>query len=44
MEETDETQMWVACDLCNSWYHCECEQLITPPSSTELYICKKCQK
>ena len=43
MEETDETETWVACDMCDSWYHCKCEQLLNPPLSTELYICKKCQ-
>ena len=44
VEETDESEMWVACDMCDSWYHCKCEQLVNPPSSSEIYICKKCQK
>ena len=44
VEETDETEMWVACDLCDMWYHCKCEQLLNPPLSTDPYICKKCQK
>lgn len=43
-EETEETEIWVACDMCDLWYHCKCEELVNPPSSTELYICKKCQK
>ena len=40
MDGTAEVEMWVACDMCDVWYHCKCEQLL---SSTELYICKKCQ-
>ena len=43
VDGTAEVEMWVACDMCDVWYHCKCEQLLSPPSSTELYICKKCQ-
>ena len=44
VEMTDEVEMWVACDMCDVRYHSKCEDLLIPPSSSELYICKKCVK
>ena len=36
VEEIEETEVWVACDMCNLWCHCKCEQLVNTPSS--LYL------
>ena len=41
-ESDDVTEIWIACDLCNAWYHCSCEGLRRPPTKGH-YICNKCQ-
>ena len=40
---TDETELWIACDVCNVWYHSSCEQLSELPN-TDKYTCIKCRK
>ena len=34
---------WIACDVCNVWYHSSCEQLSELPN-TDKYTCIKCRK
>lgn len=41
VEETEEVEIWICCDLCNQWYCGECENLQSPPT-TDYYFCKKC--
>ena len=41
-EETEESELWIACDLCEKWYCCQCENLNSPPE-TEIYTCTVCQ-
>ena len=38
-EETDEVEDWIACDLCNRWFHWHCVNITTEPSS---YVCISC--
>ena len=40
--QTDETELWIACDMCDTWYHSLCEQLTELPN-TEKYVCIKCR-
>ena len=40
-EETVEPELWIACDICNQWFHCTCEGLVEPPQE-DTYICSKC--
>ena len=42
-DETEETQLWIACDRCNVWYHCSCEEVVHSPVETEEYVCRRCQ-
>ena len=41
VEETEEVEIWICCDLCDQWCCGECENLQTPPL-TDTYFCKKC--
>ena len=41
VEETEEVEIWICCDLCNQWCCGECENLQSPPT-TDYYFCKKC--
>ena len=34
-------EFWIACDLCEQWYCCICENLTSEPTS-EMYLCRKC--
>ena len=43
-EETEEPEVWIECELCYQWFHCRCENLTSPPSEDEQYICTKCRK
>ena len=43
IEETEELESWVACDLCEHWYHFSCENIVNVPTE-EIYICMKCKK
>ena len=38
-EETDEVEDWIACDLCNRWFHWHCVSITTEPSS---FVCISC--
>ena len=40
-EESDEEELWIACDMCNNWFCGRCEGLQSPPV-TDIYICTKC--
>ena len=40
-----EVMDWVGCDVCEYWYHCECEKIsYDEAQSLEEYICSNCQK
>ena len=41
-EETDEPELWVACDLCDKWYHARCEHLSSVPEGS--YLCIVCRQ
>lgn len=41
VDETDEPEVWVGCDLCEQWYHLSCDNLGEEPKSDQ-YICRKC--
>ena len=36
-------QLWIACDHCDIWYHCLCEELVHLLAQTEKYVCQMCQ-
>ena len=38
MEETDEPELWIACDLCDHWYCSSCEQLTSPPENDTFFL------
>ena len=38
-EETEEVQYWIACDSCNQWYHWQCVNITTEPTS---FVCVNC--
>ena len=38
-EETDEVEDWIACDLCNRWFHWHYVNITTEPSS---FVCISC--
>ena len=40
-EETDEIEKWIACDVCEMWYHRECANIVEEPES---YICVNCEQ
>ena len=40
IEETDTEELWIACDMCDSWYCAVCENVTVIP--TDAYICSKC--
>ena len=42
-EYNSSLDFWIACDICDVWYCCECEGLATEPTS-EMYFCKQCCK
>jgi len=33
---------WIGCDVCECWFHVECEGATTKEVQRELYICKNC--
>ena len=41
LEEADEEELWIACDMCENWFCSSCEGLQSPPISN-IYICTKC--
>ena len=43
MEETDEEETWIECNVCKAWYHLSCTGLLYLPSAEELYLCVKCR-
>ena len=36
-EETEESELWMACNMCEKWYCGTCERLESPPS-VDIYI------
>ena len=40
-EETEEEELWVACDRCQAWYHVLCVHLL-PDSIPDEFFCPKC--
>ena len=40
MEEAEQEETWIGCDLCDAWYHTNCEKLEAIPECN--YICIKC--
>ena len=40
--ETDDVEVWIGCDMCESWYCMSCEGLTNPPE-LDMYICSKCR-
>ena len=38
-DETEESEQWIGCDLCDSWYHGHCVDVITEPDT---YACSNC--
>ena len=43
-EETEESEIWIECGLCEQWFHCVCEGLSCLPPPEVNYICWKCQE
>ena len=41
-DETDDVEVWIGCDMCESWYCMSCEGLTNPPE-LDMYICSKCR-
>ena len=41
-DETEDVEVWIGCDMCESWYCMSCEGLTDPPE-VDMYICTKCQ-
>ena len=41
VEETEEVEFWIYCDLCDKWCCGGCEDLQAPPQS-DTYVCKRC--
>ena len=41
--ESEQQELWIACDLCDAWYHLSCEGLRSVPTD-DIYICIRCQK
>jgi len=39
---SEQQELWIACDLCDAWYHLSCEGLRSVPTD-DIYICIKCQ-
>ncbi len=44
VDETESSQLWIACDLCQNWYHCSCEGLDKVPESDQDYVCTQCTR
>ncbi len=42
-EETEESELWIGCDICDRWYCGECENLQVAPN-VDTYICTACQQ
>ena len=40
-EETDEEEIWIACDQCQLWFHVGCVNLV-PEDIPDEFICPKC--
>ena len=40
-EETDEEEVWIACDKCQLWFHVGCVDLVAEDIPDE-FICPKC--
>ena len=40
--ESEQQEFWIACDLCDAWYHLSCEGLRAVPTD-DTYICIRCQ-
>ena len=41
VEETQEVEIWIGCDLCSRWYCGKCEGLLVEPETVH-YFCKNC--
>ena len=42
-DETEECELWIACDLCDRWFCGPCEGVTAPPE-VETYVCVDCRK
>ena len=41
-EETEEVEDWIQCEMCEEWYHWQC-QTIFGSVAPEEFVCTKCQ-
>lgn len=42
IDETDQPELWIGCDMCDRWYCSTCEGLNSPPD-VNTYICSMCR-
>ena len=41
-EETEEEEMWIACEICNDWFHASCTDIDQEHASNIDYVCSQC--
>nr|XP_046915597.1 transcription initiation factor TFIID subunit 3-like isoform X1 [Dermatophagoides farinae]XP_046915604.1 transcription initiation factor TFIID subunit 3-like isoform X1 [Dermatophagoides farinae] len=42
--KNDLNEEWIACDICDVWYHFVCENIIKAPEKNEHWFCRHCIK
>ena len=42
--KNDLNEEWIACDICDVWYHFVCENIINAPDPNEHWFCRHCIK